>query len=96
MALKIGDFFEDLGVPGLAAGVGAIVLTPLLIPAVAKVGKPLAKAALKGGIVAYEKSRSTFAEAGEAIEDMIAEVKAELAEDNGRVSIEPAETSVEN
>ncbi len=96
MALKVGDFFEDLGIPGIAAGVGAIVLAPLLVPAVAKVGKPVAKAVIKGGIVAYEKSRTTFAEAGEAIEDLVAEVKAELAEENGRVSIEPGETSVES
>ena len=84
MALKLKKFIpeledvvEDLGVPGIAA----IVLLPVLVPVVAgKVGKPLAKATIKGGIVLYEKGKGVIAEVGESIEDIIAEAKAELAE----------------
>ncbi|BAU65907.1 MAG: hypothetical protein Kow0049_05600 [Stanieria sp.] len=89
MALKLEDLFEDLGVPGIAA----IVLAPLLIPAVAKAGKPLAKAVIKGGIVAYEKSRGVIAETGEALEDLVAEVKAELAEDKENLALNSVEDS---
>jgi hypothetical protein len=78
--LDLGDLVEDFGLPGLAIGAGAIVLAPFVSPPIAKVGKGVAKAALKSGIVVYEKTRSAFAEAGEAIEDMIAESKAELAQ----------------
>ncbi len=65
---------------GLAIGIGASVLAPAVIPVLANVVKPLAKAALKGGIVLYEKSLETFAETKEVVEDLIAEAKAELAE----------------
>jgi hypothetical protein len=77
--LDLGDLVEDFGLPGLAIGAGAIVLAPFVSPPLAKAGKGVAKAALKSGIVVYEKTRTAFAEAGEAIEDMIAESKAELA-----------------
>lgn len=81
MALKhfmpnLEDLVEDLGVPGIAA----IVLLPVLIPVAAGVGKPIAKATIKGGIVLYEKGKGVIAEVGESFEDMVAEAKAELAE----------------
>ncbi|MDJ0589946.1 MAG: DUF5132 domain-containing protein [Pleurocapsa sp. MO_226.B13] len=91
MAFKMGDFFEDLGIPGIAAGVGAVVLAPVLIPAVAKASKPVAKALIKGGIVAYKKSRSAIAETGEVLEDLVAEVKAELTEQEARSILESAD-----
>ena len=73
----IEDLAEDLGVPGIAA----IVLLPVLVPvAASKVGKPLAKATVKGGIVLYEKGKGVIAEVGETLEDIVAEAKAELAE----------------
>lgn len=81
MAPKITDFVEDAGAPGIIAGIGAILLAPVLIPVVAGIGKPIAKSLVKGGIVAYEKSRGAFAEMGETWEDIIAEAKAEIAED---------------
>ena len=73
----IEDLAEDLGVPGIAA----IVLLPVLVPVAAgKVGKPLAKATIKGGIVLYEKGKGVIAEVGETLEDIVAEAKAEMAE----------------
>ena len=73
----IEDLAEDLGVPGIAA----IVLLPVLIPVAAgKVGKPLAKATIKGGIVLYEKGKGVIAEVCETLEDIVAEAKAEIAE----------------
>lgn len=100
MALKFDNLLgniKDLGVPGVAAGIGAVALAPLLIPAVAKVGKPVAKAAIKGGIAFYEKSRGIVEETGEALEDLVAESKAEIAEQRANRTIEvvpnPAEES---
>lgn len=77
MALKLGDFLEDVGPAGLMAGIGAVIL----LPVIAGVGKPLAKAAIKGGISLYEKSKGVIAEAGEVLEDLVAEARAELAEE---------------
>ncbi|MDJ0577925.1 MAG: DUF5132 domain-containing protein [Xenococcaceae cyanobacterium MO_234.B1] len=95
MPFKVEDLFEDLGVPGIAAGLGAVVLAPVLIPAVAKASKPLAKALIKGGIIAYKKSRSAIAETGEVLEDLVAEVKAELAEEELQQSFELADPDFE-
>ncbi|MDJ0534609.1 MAG: DUF5132 domain-containing protein [Xenococcaceae cyanobacterium MO_207.B15] len=96
MPLKLEDLFEDLGIPGIAAGVGAIVLAPVLIPAVAKASKPVAKALIKGGIIAYEKSRSAIIETGEVLEDLVAEVKAEMAEEELQQSFESVEPDFED
>lgn len=62
---------------GIAAAAAATIFAPVLMPAVAAAGRPLAKSLLKGGIMLYEKSREAVAEAGEALEDLIAEVRAE-------------------
>ena len=100
MAFKPEDLLEDVadtvGVPGVIAGIGAVVMAPLLIPAVAKVGKPIAKAAIKGGIVAYEKAKGVVAEAGEVFEDLVAEAKVELAEEEVEKTIAPGEVSHES
>lgn len=65
---------------GLAIGIGAAILAPAVIPAIASIVKPLAKAAIKGGIILYEKGKETVAEVSEMVEDIVAEAKAELAE----------------
>lgn len=80
MKLDIEDFVEDFGLPGLAIGLGALVLAPVL----AKVGKPIAKAAVKTSIVVYEKTKSALAEAGETFEELVAESQGELAEEQAQ------------
>ena len=73
----IEDVVEDLGVPGIAT----IFLLPVLVPvAASKLGKPLAKATIKGGIILYKKGKGVVAEVSETFEDIVAEAKAELAE----------------
>jgi hypothetical protein len=96
---KITDFVEDAGAPGIIAGIGAVLLAPVLIPVVTGIGKPIAKSIIKGGIVAYEKSRGAFAELGETWEDILAEAKAELADDRETPVFEaanPADGSSDN
>lgn len=85
--MAIGEFFEEpgalieeAGAPGLAVGLGAVLLAPVLIPFVAGIGKPVAKAAIKGGIALFEKTKGAFAEVGESVEDLVAEARAEMAE----------------
>jgi hypothetical protein len=71
---EIDEVLENLGIPGIAA----IVLLPVIVPVAGKVVKPIAKAAIKGGIVLYEQGKGVIAEVGETLEDLIAEAKAEL------------------
>jgi hypothetical protein len=65
-------------ITGLAIGVGTAILAPVVIPMIASIAKPLAKAAIKGGIMLYEKNREFIAEATEVVEDLVAEARAEL------------------
>lgn len=59
-------------------GIGAVALAPIILPAVAKIGKPIVKAAIKTSLNLYEKSQGVVAEAGEMFWDVVAESKAEL------------------
>ncbi|MER3493500.1 MAG: DUF5132 domain-containing protein [Mastigocladus sp. ERB_26_2] len=96
MAPKITDFVEDAGAPAIIAGIGAVILAPVVIPVVAGVGKPIAKSLIKGGLVLYEKSKGAFAELGETWEDMVAEARAELAESKQLPAVEAADNISDN
>ncbi|MFH1020773.1 MAG: DUF5132 domain-containing protein [Pseudomonadota bacterium] len=77
-------FFADLrknASSGLLIGIGAAVLAPVLLPILASIARPLAKATIKSGLMLYEKGKETLAEAGEMVEDLMAEVKVEMAEE---------------
>jgi hypothetical protein len=65
---------------GFAAGVGISVVTPLVLTALATVARPAARAAIKAGLVLYERGREKVAEVSEVIEDLVAEAQAELEE----------------
>ena len=96
MAPKITDFVEDAGAPGIIAGIGAVLLAPVVIPIVTGIGKPIAKSIIKGGLVLFEKSKGAVAEVGESWEDMVAEARAELAEGRQLPAVDFAATSVDN
>lgn len=94
MAKLVPEFeslVEDLGVPGIAA----IVLLPVMVPVAGKVMKPIAKAAIKGGIVLYEKGKGVVAEVGETLEDLLAEAKAELAAEHEKEEMPALAAEVE-
>lgn len=74
----IDDLFKGNIATGLAIGIGAAILTPVILPLLSSIGKPLAKSAIKSGILVYEKGRETFAELGEVLDDLVAEAKAEM------------------
>lgn len=74
------DIVKSNIVIGIGAALAATMLAPVLLPVVASVGRPVAKALIRGGLLFYEKSREAVAVAGEAMEDLIAEVRAEEAQ----------------
>lgn len=72
--------FDDglkIGTP-ILIGIGALLLAPVVVPSVGTVVKPLAKATIKSGLIFVHKGRELISEAVEALEDITAEVKAEL------------------
>ena len=66
-------------VTGLAIGIGSAIIAPLVVPALSKAAKPLAKAAVKGGLLLFETSKEKLAVAHELVDDLLAEARAELA-----------------
>ena len=80
MAL-VEDIFTGGTVAGIAVGLGAVLLAPTVLPAVARVLRPAAKAVIKGGLVVY---RETVSEIGEVANDLFAEARAELESGEGR------------
>lgn len=77
----------------IAIGIGAVVLTPALIPLL----KPVAKATVKTGVILYEKTKGTLAEAGEIVGDIVAEAKAEvIAEQAQKMALPTSESSQSN
>ena len=72
--------YRDRPVQTLAIGLGTVILAPTIISLV----KPLAKAAIKSGVSFYEKSKGAIAETGEAIGDIVAEAKSEVAAEQAK------------
>jgi hypothetical protein len=62
-------------VTGLAIGVGAVVILPLAVPIL----RPLAKTAIKGGILAYQGAAGLVEGIGDIVAEVATEVGGEIA-----------------
>jgi hypothetical protein len=62
----------------LLIGAAAVVVAPIVVPAVLAGVRPVAKTLMKGGIYVYDTAREMVAEAGEQLGDLVAEAHAEL------------------
>jgi uncharacterized protein DUF5132 len=73
--------FEDItkGPVPVLLGLGVAMAAPSVIPALASGFRPLAKALVKGGLTLYDAAREGVAEAGEQLNDLVAETRAEMA-----------------
>jgi Protein of unknown function (DUF5132) len=71
------DMFKGNVVTGVAVA-GAVMFAPTLLPAVGRAVRPIAKAVIKTGMVAY---RETLAGVGDVTGDLVAEARAELQDD---------------
>ena len=63
---------------GVAFGIGAAVIAPIVLPILSAGVKPMAKAIIKEGIMAYEKGKEFVEETRETVEDLIAEASSEI------------------
>jgi hypothetical protein len=62
---------------GFAAGFGSGILTREVLRASQVALRPVAKALIRGGLSAFDRTREAFAVAGEGIEDLVAEVRSD-------------------
>jgi hypothetical protein len=77
----------------MAIGAGAVFLAPILLPMIAGVLRPVAKAAIKGGILAFENAKVAVAETKETFEDIAAEARAEVSSAQKEARKAPAKKS---
>jgi hypothetical protein len=61
-------------VTGLVVGAGALIVWPLVGPAL----RSVAKTTIKGGLIAYRQAEQLYAGAVEGVGDMIAEAQQEV------------------
>jgi len=75
----MGLFDDGLksSVPSILVVLGVALAAPIILPAVAAVSRPLAKALIRGYLVLADTVKEFSAEAGEQIIDLVAEVQAE-------------------
>jgi hypothetical protein len=78
---------------GMVAGLVAAGLMKYVAPAFSGVGRPLVKGLIKTGLVTFETGREKFAQASEVIEDLFAEVRAELEAESSAAIGEPPSTA---
>jgi hypothetical protein len=64
---------------GATLALGTLILVPGLSAALSRAARPLSRAAVKTGAVAWDEFRKAGAEAFEHLEDLAAEFRAEVA-----------------
>ncbi len=84
--MSIENFFKNNTGKGFAIGIAAVVLAPVILPVVVQAARPLARAAIKSGILFFNKGRETVAELGEVVEDLVAEARAEIDEERAKAT----------
>jgi hypothetical protein len=63
----------------LALGAIGVMLAPKIIPAVADFLKTATKTGMKGGIIAYDKSKELFSGTADSFQNMASEARSELS-----------------
>jgi hypothetical protein len=94
MAFK-NDFFNGRTWMGLAVGIGAAYIAPKVLPVLGQAAKPLTKAAMKSGIIFFEKGKVAAAELSETVEDLWAEAVAEAEEESSEEILKETAEAIE-
>ena len=80
---------------GAAVSVGGVMLVPGVAAALGRAGRPLIRAGMRTGAVAYDEFRKAGAEAYEHIEDIVAEIREEMEAERDGAEPDPAEAPAE-
>ncbi|MGJ3254063.1 MAG: DUF5132 domain-containing protein [Elainellaceae cyanobacterium] len=68
----------EIRVSEMVEGLAAILTAPVFLPLTAAINQPAVRSAIKEGIAFSERCKEAVAEAGEQIEDLLAEAQAEM------------------
>ena len=92
---KMEKILQGDSAKGVAIGVGAVLVGLAAIPTLIMVGRPVARVAIKSGILFLEKGREAMAIATESLDDLVAEVQSELVTARGSETGSSEETKSE-
>jgi hypothetical protein len=90
--------FDDLPKGSLSTvllGLGVAIAAPSILPGLAAGLRPLAKTLVRGGVTLFDAAKEGVAEAGEQFSDLVAETRAEMAQENRSGAMKTGETSTE-
>jgi len=74
----------EIIIVGGVVGAAVAYLAPSLISGIGSVARPVAKEAIKGGIVAFTAASGMLAEASEQCSDLVAEAKSEAEQSKSK------------
>lgn len=80
---------------GAAVAAGAVMLIPGVAIALSRAGRPIVRAGMRTGAVAFDEFRKAGAEAYESMEDIMAEVREEMEAEREVAETEPAPEAAE-
>jgi len=75
---SVTEYVGGVSTSNLLVGAAAVVLAPVVVPAVLAGIRPLAKTVLKGGIYVYDTVGEMVSEVGEGASDLVAEARSEM------------------
>lgn len=76
---NVTEYVGDVSASNLLVGAAAVVLIPIVVPAVLAGVRPVAKTVLKGGMLLYDQVGAVVSGAGACVSDLVAEARAEVA-----------------
>lgn len=86
--MAIEGFFKKGTGKGLVIGAGIAIIALVFLPVVAKTVRPLVKEANKSSMLLHTKGRKNAAELGKVIEDLVAEAKTEVDQQQAAAGME--------
>jgi hypothetical protein len=85
MALETKDMFGIM-----VAGAVGLMLAPVVLPTIVRLGRPTAKSAMKAALLLQQQLREGAAVFAESVEDLAAEARAELEAEAAAAAAHPA------
>jgi hypothetical protein len=79
--MKLSNLSNAGNLQGLAIGAAVVILAPVAIGLIGSLMRPLAKAAIKGGLLVYDTGKEVAAGTSLAVDDLVSEARAEVAEE---------------
>lgn len=79
--MKLSNLSNAVNLQNLAIGAAVVILAPVAIGLIGTLMRPLAKAAIKGGLLVYDRGKGIAAGTSMAVDDLVSEARVEVTEE---------------